>query len=158
MKIKINSTFTRTLPIIALTLGVVAVPIGRTSAQTDQDLVEVARSVIKADRQAIVVATMELTQTEAKDFWPLYNQYRSEMDKVADGMIKLVLECGALPGNSRGPRKAIAQGLYQPPAEASGQAHSVPQEVREGIARLQGVEVCPGRDPARPSGATAIGC
>src|SRR5207249_1319976 len=41
---------TRTLPIIALTLGVVAVPIGRASAQTDQDLVEVARSVIKADR------------------------------------------------------------------------------------------------------------
>ena len=96
MKIKINSTFTRTLPIIALTLGVVAVPIGRTSAQTDQDLVEVARSVIKADRQAIVVATMELTQTEAKDFWPLYNQYRSEMDKVADGMIKLVLEYAKL--------------------------------------------------------------
>jgi len=37
-------------------------------------------SVIKADRQAIVVTTMELTEAEAKDFWPLYNHKQFQLD------------------------------------------------------------------------------
>src|SRR6266478_2163446 len=96
MKLITHSRFTKTLPLIALTCGTLVFCMGQASAQTDQDLVEVARSVIKADRQAIVVAALELTEAEGKNFWPLYSQYRSEMDKVADGMIKLVLEYAKL--------------------------------------------------------------
>jgi len=52
----------------------------------------VARSVVTADRQAVVVATMEFTDAEAKAFWPLYRQYRSDMAKIGDELINLVLE------------------------------------------------------------------
>src|SRR5712664_3940801 len=76
--------------------GILIAPLQNASAQSDQDLIEVARSVISTDRKAVVVAAMELTDTEAKDFWPLYREYRSAMDKIADERIKLVLNYAKL--------------------------------------------------------------
>jgi hypothetical protein len=92
----INSGFTCTLSFVSLACAMLAAPIGRAYAQTDQDLIEVARAVVKADRQAVVVSAMDLTDAESKDFWPLYHEYRSEMDKVADRRMKLVLEYAKL--------------------------------------------------------------
>jgi hypothetical protein len=77
---------------LALVCSVSVASMNLASAQTDQDLLEVARSAIKTDRQAVVVATMELTDAESKSFWPLYNEYRFEMDKVNDQYMKLVIE------------------------------------------------------------------
>jgi len=71
--------------------GILTVPLQNASAQSDQDLIEVARSVVSADRKAVVVAAMEFTDTESKDFWPLYNEYRAAMDKIGDDRVKLVL-------------------------------------------------------------------
>jgi hypothetical protein len=67
-----------------------AVHCSTASAQTSQDPIAVIRSVIKADRQAAVKDTLQLTAAEAEKFWPLYDQYRAEMDKVGDGLVKLV--------------------------------------------------------------------
>ena len=92
MKMIINTRFTRTLSLIAITGALLAASIGKATAQTDQDLIDVARSVVKANRQAVVVSTMKLTEAEDKDFWPLYNEYRHEMEKVTDDLTKLVLE------------------------------------------------------------------
>jgi hypothetical protein len=77
---------------ISLTLLLLAASAGSTLAQNDQDLIEVARGAIRADRQAVVAATMDLTPEESKEFWPLYRDYRAEMDKISDGLVKLVLE------------------------------------------------------------------
>jgi hypothetical protein len=80
-------------PLLLLALSATLVTsLPRASAQTDQDLIEVARSVVTADRQAVVVATMQFTDTEAKAFWPLYRQYRSDMAKISDELVNLVLE------------------------------------------------------------------
>jgi len=80
-------------PLLLLALSATLVTsLPRASAQTDQDLIEVARSVVTADRQAVVVATMEFTDAEAKAFWPLYRQYRSDMAKTSDELVNLVLE------------------------------------------------------------------
>jgi hypothetical protein len=62
------------------------------SAQSDEESINVIRSVIKADRQAVVAETLQLTEAESQGFWPLYHQYRAEMDKVGDGLLKLVQE------------------------------------------------------------------
>jgi hypothetical protein len=74
----------------ALTAAFLALPPWLAVAQTDQDVIEVARSVIKADRQAIVAQTLQLTEVESNAFWPLYHQYRAEMDKVGDRLVKLI--------------------------------------------------------------------
>jgi len=94
MKTKMHAINTW-LGIVSLS-GALIAPLQHASAQSDQDLIEVARSVISTDRKAVVVAAMELTDTEAKDFWPLYREYRSAMDKIADERIKLVLNYAKL--------------------------------------------------------------
>jgi hypothetical protein len=83
------------LPIVLLTAGLLILPQERVAAQTDQDAIAVVRSVIKADRQAIVAQTLQCNGTEAQAFWPLYHQYRAEMDEVGDGLVKLVQEYAA---------------------------------------------------------------
>jgi hypothetical protein len=83
---------TPTLPLILLTSSLLAVPWSFAAAQTNQDPIAVARSVLKADRQAAVKDILQLTETESQKFWPLYQQYRAEMDKVGDGLVKLVKE------------------------------------------------------------------
>jgi hypothetical protein len=95
MKLKINALSMRCLCLVSLS-GMLVAPLQHASAQSDQDLIEVARSVVTADRKAIVVAAMQLTDTEAEDFWPLYREYRSAMDKISDERVKLVLEYARL--------------------------------------------------------------
>lgn len=96
MKINISQKFKWNNAVITMIGAVLVLSVTPVSAQSDQDLIEVARSVIKVDRQAAVVAAMELTQAESVDFWPLYREYRFEMDKVNDGLMKLVLEYAKL--------------------------------------------------------------
>jgi len=71
-------------------------PIQHAHAQSDQDLIEVARSVVSADRKAIVVTELELTDDEASAFWPLYREYRSAIDKINDELMDLVLQYAKL--------------------------------------------------------------
>jgi hypothetical protein len=71
-------------------------PLQNASAQSDQDLIEVARSVVSTDRKAALVGAMELTDTEANAFWPLYHEYRSAMDKISDDRVKLILNYAKL--------------------------------------------------------------
>jgi hypothetical protein len=83
---------THTLPLIVLTSGLLAVPCLSAAEQPSQDPIAVARSVIKADREAVVKRALQLSQAESEKFWPLYQQYRAEMDKVGDGLVKVVKE------------------------------------------------------------------
>ena len=54
------------------------------SAQTVEDQIALSRSEVRADRQLIVTASLGLTDEESKVFWPLYRDYRAEMDKPLD--------------------------------------------------------------------------
>ena len=83
------------LGIVSLS-GLLVAPLQHASAQSDQDLIEVARSAVAADRKTVVVAAMELTDTEANNFWPLYREYRAAMDKIIDERMKLVLKYAKL--------------------------------------------------------------
>lgn len=86
---------TQKLSIILLTAGMAA-PVWKGNAQTVDDQIQVARSSLKADRKATVAKAMHFTEDEGKAFWPLYEQYRAEMDKSADALLKLVKEYAQL--------------------------------------------------------------
>ena len=64
-------------------------------AQTAVDDVEITRSDIQADRKALVAANMELTETEGAAFWPVYNAYRQEMNKVTGRAVKVIMDYAA---------------------------------------------------------------
>jgi hypothetical protein len=86
---------TRQLLGLALVSGGLALSGHRALAQNAVDRIEVARGVLKADRQATVAQTLQLTESESTAFWPLYHQYRAEMDQVGDGLLKLVKDYAA---------------------------------------------------------------
>jgi len=60
-----------------------------------QNEIAAARNDIQADRQAIVAANMQLTEPEAAAFWPLYREYRAEIQAVGDRTLKLITDYAA---------------------------------------------------------------
>ncbi len=38
------------------------------------------RAAVRADKKALVAATMQLTDAEAKKFWPIYDAYQRDLD------------------------------------------------------------------------------
>ena len=72
---------------LALALGGATV-----AAQEINDEIELTRSIIQTQRQAIVTAAMQLTEEESQAFWPLYHEYRAAMRKVDDRSVTLITD------------------------------------------------------------------
>jgi hypothetical protein len=51
---------------------------------------DVLRDTIRANRKALVAASLTLTDAEAKDFWPLYDKYEGELKGVNDRLVTLI--------------------------------------------------------------------
>lgn len=66
-----------------------------THAETGEDLnaaLAALRATYGADRQTFLASNLELSQPESAAFWPFYREYRLEMDKLGDSLVKVVLE------------------------------------------------------------------
>ena len=50
---------------------------------TDQDI-ELLRRDIRSQKKQIIAANMKLTDKEAEQFWPVYDQYTAELVKIND--------------------------------------------------------------------------
>jgi hypothetical protein len=87
-----TNLFSKTATLVALAGALLALPAAHCSAQTVVDEIEVLRSALKADRKVVIAEGMKLTDKESTAFWPIYRDYRNAMDKVNDGIVKLVLE------------------------------------------------------------------
>lgn len=87
-----TKTPARTALLVGLAASLLALPAPRAAAQTVTDEIEVLRGDVKADRKVVIAEAMQLTEAESGAFWPLYRDYRAEMDKVGDGIVELVLE------------------------------------------------------------------
>jgi len=46
------------------------------------DNMQILRDKIKADKKLVVATNMELTETEAKGFWPIYDEYQKDLQKI----------------------------------------------------------------------------
>jgi hypothetical protein len=55
------------------------------------DEIALTRAAIQTRRQAIVTAAMDLTAPESEKFWPLYRDYRTDMAKVDDRLVDLII-------------------------------------------------------------------
>jgi|SRR4030095_4703597 hypothetical protein len=54
------------------------------------DNMQILREKIKADKKVVVAANMELTESEAKNFWPIYEDYQKELQNINDRIGKLL--------------------------------------------------------------------
>ena len=52
------------------------------AAEQSADMMQVLQEKIKADKKLVVSVNMELTESEAKGFWPVYEGYQKDLKKI----------------------------------------------------------------------------
>jgi len=86
MKKSIRVTFFLTL-VAAITILVVSPVL---SQEMSADNMQILRDKIKADKKLLVAANMELTASEAKGFWPVYDAYQKDLSAINQRIAKLI--------------------------------------------------------------------
>ena len=61
------------------------------AADKPADSMQVLREKLKADKKLVVAANMDLTDGEAKAFWPVYEAYQKELHKINDGLAMVIV-------------------------------------------------------------------
>jgi hypothetical protein len=56
-------------------------PVYAQSTSADMNM-QILRDKLKADKKVLVAANMQLTDAEAKAFWPIYDQYQNDLNAV----------------------------------------------------------------------------
>jgi hypothetical protein len=73
--------------------GIAMIAMQSTWAQDKADVTDMQalRNAVRADKKALVASTLNLTDAEAKKFWPLYDGYQRDVD-LANRRRNVVLE------------------------------------------------------------------
>jgi len=66
-------------------------------AQAATDI-ELTRAHIQKSRQTIIAAAVDLTEDESLAFWPAYRDYRVDMARLGDRLVKVIMEFVAAEG------------------------------------------------------------
>lgn len=53
---------------------------------------EILRQKLKADKKLVVAANMQLTEPEAKKFWPIYESYQDDLKKLNQRLGRLIVD------------------------------------------------------------------
>ena len=75
----------------ALALGLAVGFAAPASAQAGTDI-ELTRANIQKARQTIIAGAMDLTDDESLVFWPAYRDYRLDMARLGDRLVKVITE------------------------------------------------------------------
>ena len=68
----------------------VAVPaFAQTEGSTDTNM-EILMQKLKADKKLLVASNMDLTDAETKGFWPLYDSYQKDLQKLNERLGKVI--------------------------------------------------------------------
>ena len=75
-------------------IGLITVLTGFVSHGWAQDKppnnMEIVHEKLKADKKLIVAKYMELTDSEAKKFWPVYEEYQKDLQKIDQRLLNLL--------------------------------------------------------------------
>jgi Spy/CpxP family protein refolding chaperone len=83
----------KNLAILILTLAAVMtilVVSPAVSQDKPADNMQILRDKVKADKKLLVAANMELTESEAKGFWPVYEKYQKDLSAINQRIINLI--------------------------------------------------------------------
>jgi hypothetical protein len=76
--------------VTALMVVIAAFPMPALTQDKPADNMQILREKIKADKKLIVAANMDLTESEAKGFWPIYEQYQNDLMAINQRIINLI--------------------------------------------------------------------
>ncbi|MBZ5538724.1 MAG: hypothetical protein LAO31_22480 [Acidobacteriia bacterium] len=74
----------------ALMVVVGTFPVPVLAQGTPADNMQILREKVKADKKLLVATNMELTESEAKGFWPVYEQYQKDLAAINQRVLKLI--------------------------------------------------------------------
>ena len=86
MKRSMKAIFFLTL-VAAITIWFVSPVVSQDKAAANM---QILREKIKADKKLLVAANMELTESEAKGFWPVYEEYQKDLTAINQRIGKLI--------------------------------------------------------------------
>jgi len=70
--------------------AVMAFPTLALTQGTSAENMQILREKIKADKKLLVATNMDLTESEAKGFWPVYEEYQKDLTAINQRMGKLI--------------------------------------------------------------------
>jgi hypothetical protein len=78
------------LLIIVFAAALAAFPVSSLAQDSPADTMQIVRNKIQADKKLLIAENMQLTESEAKAFWPVYENYQKELSALNDRMINLI--------------------------------------------------------------------
>jgi hypothetical protein len=76
--------------VLVLMALVMALPVLVAAQEKPSDNTAIALEKIRADKRFLVASNMQLSESEAKGFWPLYEEYQMELWVLRARMMKLI--------------------------------------------------------------------
>jgi hypothetical protein len=73
-----------------LMAAVMAFPTSSLTQDKPTDNMQILREKVKADKKLLVATNMELTESEAKGFWPVYENYQKDLLAINQRIAKLI--------------------------------------------------------------------
>ncbi|MBE0572218.1 MAG: hypothetical protein IH618_11805 [Ignavibacteriaceae bacterium] len=64
-------------------------------AQDADSYIEILKSEIKTDKKAIITETMQFTEQQSAAFWPVYNEFEHELEKLSSKRIANIKDFAA---------------------------------------------------------------
>lgn len=84
---KVKSRVTMVLTIVGMVMAMVVPGI---SQEKPTDNMQILREKVRADKKLVVAVNMDLTESEAKGFWPVYESYQKDLESINQRLVKLI--------------------------------------------------------------------
>jgi hypothetical protein len=76
--------FRYALPLLAAFFATPAMSQTKPAADKPADSMQILREKLQADKKQLIASNMDLTEAEAKNFWPIYEAYQKDLYKIND--------------------------------------------------------------------------
>ena len=90
MNARTNKALWAQFIVTALMVAVMAFPIPALTQDKPAVNMQILREKVKADKKLLVATNMELTESEAKGFWPVYENYQKDLATINQRIVKLI--------------------------------------------------------------------
>jgi hypothetical protein len=76
--------------VMVMVAALVGVGVLAAAQEKPADNMQIMREKVKADKKLMVAANMQLTESEAKAFWPVYEEYQKDLGEINQRIVKLI--------------------------------------------------------------------
>jgi hypothetical protein len=81
---------TRCVALLLVCLFAAPLAFAEEEAAKPADNMEIVREALQAQKKVLIAENMDLTQTEADAFWPVYEEYQAEIKKIMDKDVAMI--------------------------------------------------------------------